>query len=1245
MNSRANFRAVLALTALVMAVSCVTQRPARNGVFNENQYLRKSFIVRPGDGSAPDSGWLLKATITDASAPNVFGDSSIFGLYAGSHSSGDLFHFVITSDKLQMVSNREISSDPTVGQEPAVMNAWAATNVDLKYRINLDGETTNFYEENQELDWQVRQWVKLNLDKNDMSDLAPLGPYYNANVANCADLTSASTTLVPNSFVVDETNNYVEWSVQVTLPIKWTTDCVEAFGPMGDAASRLGRDSETVTLKYSMVRANPAPTYQTLTITEKDPILKKYGPIVYNTIARDPSTGLLGANTYVVRFDPTKEIKWYFEDGFPTKYMPYFTKNTAVLPAGTTPLANLQTIEDGTNALLKQAAAPAVVSFHLATEGLSCTNASTTCNQACASNADCAPTTEICVAATKLCTPTRKFGDVRYNMLRWVESEDQQAFFAGVTSAVVDPRSGEELSGDIVFENFAIKDYYTTRIDAYLQAIGASPSGPFDATPWPDAVTDAAGNPVTCAAATDVGKSVPIVPTTLQHNHNGNSTLFQKMQQYLYKPVQQYGQLGPQDFILNHLDSAGNRDTDFFNAYYAYLPYIIFGDPAANPFVTPEGTSPTSMSDKMWTMIHQEAQLHDLEGQLDKGFEPFDVSGPNGEADAVSFMAQYKQMTINHRELNYAKLEMPYIPGVGRPLNHADTVDSFAMVSAIQRDGRHCIQDATGKIHWESKADWIQNLEDTYWSQVFWHEFGHAMGLEHNFMASVDAPNFPAPPAQNATNPDGSIRYPLYASSVMEYNAAVDRIFWTAGWAPYDQGAIAWIYANSQTPTSIGPTPVPAGQTAKGVSGQVSNKIPWNDPAGFDSMGAEHQFLYCNERHTKYTPLCRTGDIGTTPSEITANEIDAYEWQYKWRNFRQYRKIWDNSQYGDGPMNTVTELRRFLSLWTYDMSGSELTQRFNQIGVLPPPNAPSAQFYYDQLTSKFNDEMAHAGELSAAFHEAIVQQSAGARPYVTIYDNYFGDVTQQGIFLDKLDAIQSFTALWPVDNYDLNQSAGQFIASYADYGESFNLDNTAIGSIYATVAEQAASSMLGGAFDAFYYAKPLAVAQFTFDTHSPNYLGANASPARAEAQQWAGGYMFTRDQDFRVFFQSIAQQANMNVVTADGTKIDCSGPDINACNYDPRTPRGYPGDTYYSDTYNRFLGPDGRRWIWVFLQDRNQWLVADQDRNVATYPSMLGYTTDVIFGKDDGNFGPAYGDALQLKYMYDYYYQALEIQP
>ena len=69
------FRAFLAMGALAIgagaAVGCVSDRPSRNGVYNENQYLRKSFLVS-GDGSA-DPGWFLQATITKASTPNPLG--------------------------------------------------------------------------------------------------------------------------------------------------------------------------------------------------------------------------------------------------------------------------------------------------------------------------------------------------------------------------------------------------------------------------------------------------------------------------------------------------------------------------------------------------------------------------------------------------------------------------------------------------------------------------------------------------------------------------------------------------------------------------------------------------------------------------------------------------------------------------------------------------------------------------------------------------------------------------------------------------------------------------------------------------------------------------------------------------------------------------------------------------------------------------------------------------------------------
>jgi hypothetical protein len=134
---------------LACAQGCVQDRPARNGVFNENQYLRKAFLVRPSatgpDGKpVADPGWMLKSTITDVSSPNALG-GNMFGIFAGAHNFSDQVRFVATSDKLQMVNMREMSPNVSVGRTASIVNSWPVQNVDLKYRVNLDGETTNFY--------------------------------------------------------------------------------------------------------------------------------------------------------------------------------------------------------------------------------------------------------------------------------------------------------------------------------------------------------------------------------------------------------------------------------------------------------------------------------------------------------------------------------------------------------------------------------------------------------------------------------------------------------------------------------------------------------------------------------------------------------------------------------------------------------------------------------------------------------------------------------------------------------------------------------------------------------------------------------------------------------------------------------------------------------------------------------------------------------------------------------------------
>ena len=59
---RASVAVVTLACAPALSAGCVADRPSRNGVFNENQYVKKSFLIEPGDGSTPDRGWFLQAT-------------------------------------------------------------------------------------------------------------------------------------------------------------------------------------------------------------------------------------------------------------------------------------------------------------------------------------------------------------------------------------------------------------------------------------------------------------------------------------------------------------------------------------------------------------------------------------------------------------------------------------------------------------------------------------------------------------------------------------------------------------------------------------------------------------------------------------------------------------------------------------------------------------------------------------------------------------------------------------------------------------------------------------------------------------------------------------------------------------------------------------------------------------------------------------------------------------------------------
>ena len=232
---------------------------------------------------------------------------------------------------------------------------------------------------------------------------------------------------------------------------------------------------------------------------------------------------------------------------------------------------------------------------------------------------------------------------------------------------------------------------------------------------------------------------------------------------------------------------------------------------------------------------------------------------------------------------------------------------------------------------------------------------------------------------------------------------------------------------------------------------------------------------------------------------------------------------------------------------------------------------------------------------SPSFHKAIIQQSSGERPYVTLYDPFYGDVVQQGIIIDKITALQNWTSLFKVDNYDPTQSAGAYLAFAATpFGDS-NVRNS--------VAEDALDSMIGGEYDVFPYFVPLAVAQFAQDTHSPSA----SSGAATSREDWIGGQTFS---ELEFFLHVLPQPRRAEQLLGPDAGQRLQPARRPAC-YDPRNG---------SDYAQRVLRPRSKKqWIWAYIPDRNEYVAVL--REYATRPATIivrNYNDYYVYQLDDG---------------------------
>ena len=426
MRNTMKLKVIGVLLASIAVAACVEHRPIRNGLLDESTYLNKHELT--GDG------WLYKVTAVKASSPNVLGDL----IWPGLESDLAYVKLRFGENSLQVLDGRHLMqddpdnpNDDLATTTDRVMIEFAGNNVDIKLRESLDGERTNYLEENTEEAWQKRQNFKIDFEDTSVDPSTGFAWYWADFVRECAAMTSLN--LVPDSFEWNAEEQALNWVVEATYILSVEGGCYDMVSLAHDVGTA------TIQYRYSFYRPEHS-DYVPEVIGEKDLVNKKYGSFQTLNLFRDADTGILSAQSLLNRWDPnrTEPVVFYFHEGFPPRFKPMFDE-----------------IKEDTNRIFEDAGANLRIDFldhdHDGAE--------------------------------------RNLGDIRYSFVVWHQDIDTTRGLLGYGPSSADPRTGELISANLNLYNIGL-DYYRFLIQDYLEEYGAQDKPDAD-TPWEETACDA----------------------------------------------------------------------------------------------------------------------------------------------------------------------------------------------------------------------------------------------------------------------------------------------------------------------------------------------------------------------------------------------------------------------------------------------------------------------------------------------------------------------------------------------------------------------------------------------------------------------------------------------------------------------------------------------------------------------------------------------------------------------------------
>lgn len=747
---------IIAATGLTLLASCVDHRPVRNGLRDESVYLDKVDLTAANplltsEDAAEDTGWLFKVTTVKTSAPNVMGDV----IFPGLESDLRYVKFRFQEGALQVLDGRSLQedrpddlNDDLATQAERVMFEFAGNHVDVRLRETLDGERTNFLEENTELPWRERQQFRIDFENTNMEPASQLLWVYGL-YANLCSVPTASH-LVPDSVEWDADQQYLSFTVDVTYQMNWIgwicTDLLHLYE----------RDAQTGNVQYRFAFFRRGESdYQPEIIEEKALVNKKYGAFQVANTFRDHDSGLVGNTNLLHRWNPNRPsddpVVFYFHEGFPEAYKPMYVRIAAE-----------------TNKVLEEAKATLRFDF-----------------RDCLNQGQGEPVPDDCQRPT--------YGDPRYSFAIWHHSIDTTTGLLGYGPSVSDPRTGEIISASLNLYNVGM-DRYRFYVEDYLNQHGGLLKPDADVA-WEDTTcvegaTVAPGDPVRCGVLAEgayndcIADEDPVEECqAFREQSELECKQAPRLTTQLFAEMRRVMDQAEWDFSSDDFVPQPARE-GFRNDYHKVLGELRYGYPPWNRFVYRTDQVPFEM---LQTMQEKEGEFQNQMHEIMEGKNPFGHHAMHTREaiDAqLGFTQNMREWTKNHTELKHLKDFLFATKSIY-------TFDPNDAINAISLGARRCV-DRDGEFTWESDTEYRERIVEAVVFNVAIHEFGHNLSLRHNFYGSVDAKHMH----------EGQV-----SASVMDYvtsweeagsdSAHVENEH-SRTWGDYDKWALKWIYGNEE---------------------------------------------------------------------------------------------------------------------------------------------------------------------------------------------------------------------------------------------------------------------------------------------------------------------------------------------------------------------------------------------------------------------------------------------------------------